>query len=889
MPSPINLISQKTTMTLFFDQKCAASTRRTWLQGLLVAASLAGCGGGTDVTAAMGDPMATADKTTNPKASGPGKGNTTTTTTSTAFSTTGTASPEPTTTVATTTATPTPTPVTTSNTVAVAKEAFSCATGAITCVEVASSGSELQASVPVTFGQPFKAGAWKHQQTGLVARDNQGQSIPLQVSDISSHRDGSTRFAVLNTQVSNLQAGERRVISLFPGTPSNLAPTLPSDPAWNMELQAKVYSPQVTKVTFGNRSGTIAGTPFVQGETVTLRLSGLANETYSLTITDKMAGGGHTTLTPIAEAFMALINAGSPIYKAEKPLGSYESLYIKARNPGHGAFTAGFTYSGLAQIAQVDMSGFKAPEIWEVKGQALLKTAVAKANALQVDANRRFHGPIATEFHLLAPFKNANTGAEHAFLTARMDTRLFESGNRIRTDVVLENNWTFKANPRNIVYELTIKQNGQVVHHQPAFEHFHHARWHKVTWTQQPKMVLRHHMRDFMDSRAVWNYDLNITVPEKVLANEASVLASRRAAQAALGPMGHSLLQPAMGTTGGRPEIGPLPRWTAMYLVSQDQRAYESMMAVADSAAAAPIHYRDETTDHPIDTIKYPGLSVYAPSTLVPHSIDPTIWAPDTAHQASFTYVPYLLTGDRFYLDEAMFWSTWNVFSLPAAYRYGELSLLHRHQVRGQAWAIRAVGETFRMLPDSHLMKPYFSKILDNNLSWYKDFYTASNLNSPMGAVIYGGQTGPWQNDFLGIVIALLAENQDLNALAVHEKLSQFNVGRFMSDAEGFCAAKAPGYYWKIANPDGSYFTKWGELFAANYPTEIGKPCDALTITDGYPTTAGGYAAYARGMLGAASNAGFATGRPAYEKWKSMTPAMTADFSNDPTWAIVPR
>ena len=74
-------------------------------------------------------------------------------------------------------------------------------------MEIRSTSSQVQSVVPVTFGQPFRAGDWNHTITDLVATDNLGNSVPLQADDISSHRDGTARFAVLSTELVNLAAG----------------------------------------------------------------------------------------------------------------------------------------------------------------------------------------------------------------------------------------------------------------------------------------------------------------------------------------------------------------------------------------------------------------------------------------------------------------------------------------------------------------------------------------------------------------------------------------------------------------------------------------------------------------------------------------------------------
>lgn len=888
----------------------AASNTRVASQalGLLFAAALTACGGGGADTTAVAD-LDTANKAASKTSPGktPTKGNSpspdvipidTTVPGSTTVDSSITPAPTDSTTTTTTGSIPTPTTTTSTSSspttsMPVATAPFDCAVGALTCVEIVSTSAQAQASVPVTFGQPFQAGQWLPQTQGLVAKVGEA-AVPLQADEVSSHRDGSARFAVLSAQLNNLQANERRIVNIYKASVSSSSATLPTSPAWDMEVVAKVFNTQVTKVKFGNRNGQTAGTPFLAGEQITLTLSkDTTTQSFTHTVTSAQAGGGHSTLSLIAEEFRKLINSQSTVFMAER-IGTgngYENVWVKTRDPAGGAFQVSFSYAGAATISQINTAEFEPPRDWVFRPQESLKQQIAASNSGQTVASRRLHGAVATEFGLAAPLKDAVTGAEHPHLAARLDTRLYNAGQQIRTDVVMENNWTFKPNPKNISYELTVKQGGTTVHQQPVFTHYHHARWHKAVWAgAEPKARVRHHMGNFMASRAVWNYDRTLPVSETTLAAEATNLANKRAAQAHLGPMGNVFLQPLFGTTGGRADIGPLPRWTALYLITQDERARASMLANADAAAAVPVHYRDENTDLPVNPVTHRTLTVYSTSATVPSSTDRTIWAPDTAHQASFSYVPYLITGDKFYQEEMMFWASWNVIDLPAGYRGYEKALVNRHQVRGQAWALRSLFEAHAALPDKHSLKATYRTMLDNNLAHYRETYVNGSNVSPMGSIQHTAtSTPPWQNDFVGSVVSLMAENREPNARELVDWLSRFNVGRFMSDAEGFCAARAPGYYWKNVDTAGAFLTTWSELFAANYAADVGKACSTLTITSGYPTEAGGYAAYARGMLGAAANASVATADIAYAKWKSMTPSMDKAFAADPTWAIKPR
>jgi len=513
----------------------------------------------------------------------------------------------------------------------------------------------------------------------------------------------------------------------------------------------------------------------------------------------------------------------------------------------------------------------------------------------------RFQGPVASEYSVIASFKDKATGLLHPHLNVRFDIRLLDGGARIRTDVVMENTRTWTPEPSNITYSMRIKRHGTTLHEEPKFTHYHHARWHKVVWSGEggePQLRLRHYMPYFMATKAVWNYDLTLKIPESVLASKAASLAKIRKDQTAMGPMAKVMLTPVFGTTGGRPEIGPLPQWTAMYLISQDDRAREVMMANAQAAGSVPIHYRDEETGLPVDLDHHPQIALLIirkeSRPKLPEEVDgKTIWKADLSHQASLSYVPYLLTGDNFYQDEMMFWAAWNMAAFNPEYRGRSAGLLHPEQVRGQAWSMRALGEVSHALPDKHPMKSYFQTRLQNNLDWFYEAYVTQPhaRRSPMGATFdpyVGSKTAPWQGDYMGLVFSQLAENNEPYAAEVLKWLSRFNIGRVTSDEKGFCSGAAPGYFWTIKEKDGSFLTKWSDLYALNYPENVGKPCSEISVTAGYPKGAGGYAATIRAMLAAAANAGIPEALEAYKKWKSMTPEIDKNYANNPTWAIVP-
>ncbi len=175
-----------------------------------------------------------------------------------------------------------------------------------------------------------------------------------------------------------------------------------------------------------------------------------------------------------------------------------------------------------------------------------------------------------------------------------------------------------------------------------------------------------------------------------------------------------------------------------------------------------------------------------------------TPWTPDAAHQPSLAYVPYLITGDRFYLDELLFWANWDMGGIDSGYRDGAKGLINMNQIRGQAWSLRTLGEAAMALPDAHPMKSYFSQRLHNNLQWYVDRYPRNRdpeRVSPLGWIErpeVPGSTPPWQDDFLALVTGHLAEAGFPLAEEFFRWQAQSTVGRWTMMQKGIAGPPRP-------------------------------------------------------------------------------------------------
>jgi len=752
-----------------------------------------------------------------------------------------------------------------------------CPSDAITCVRVVWPGGRGQAR-PVTFGQVFKPGDVPG-HANLSGRDDKGNRFALQLDGRSTHADGSLRFAVVSAVLPASAADGARTIALLRSDPPPAAVASGDPPAFDLSVELSVFSRQVSVVKFGDRRGEKPGIPFESGAAVALKIG---DERFDLTVTPEMSGGAMTPFMLIAKAFVPLINNRSKRYRARwnDANDGYEKLWITTVERGE-AFTVSAEHGGRAMVSVQPYLAVEKPEVWVAalgdggKGKPWLD------------------GPVAVERDIAVPFLSRTTGLPHPRLAARFHLRRYPQAKTARADVVVENDWAYEPGPGNLTYDVTIRRNGVAVYSRADVTHTHHGRWHKAVWSEgsdEPEIV--HDIAYLLDSRAVPHFDPRLSIPNEVMDRDALALS-----KADTGPMGSAQVTLYMPTTGGRPDIGPLPRWAVVYLLTMDSRARSALFANADAGAGIPIHYRDRKTDLPVSLDDHPTV-VMGPGSPSAHDAFPALtvgdtpWTPQIAHHPSLFYLPYLLSGDLFYLEEVAFWADWVLASVDPGYRDGAKGLIAANEVRGQAWSLRTLAEAAVILPDDHPMKAYFNDRLRTNVSWYlKNFVNNPDVErSPLLGIIPKpddpGIMSPWQQDFLFLAVGHMAELGVPGAEDILRWLARFTVGRWTSDAAGFCHQMAPGYYIKIRAGDRRFVPTLKDLFVLNWPDA--KACPA-TFPFGDPASAGGYVANAAAALAVAADFNIPGAAEAFARLRVEAPMMVLAFPDNPTFAIVPR
>jgi len=525
-------------------------------------------------------------------------------------------------------------------------------------------------------------------------------------------------------------------------------------------------------------------------------------------------------------------------------------------------------------------------------------------------------GAVANEWQVSAPL-TSDDGAAHPHLTARFAIRWYEAAKKARVDVTLENNWAYEPNPQNLTYDAEVMVRGVSVYSKPGLTHFHHSRWRKMFWWggDASQVLVKHNTAYLIASRALPNYDQSVIMKESALAG-----LKTKWTGTAIEPMGIGLALAYMPTTGGRNDLGLLPGWAASYLLSMDARAKEVTLGTADLAGSWSMHYRDKNTGRPVSLINYPYMTIAGiptdtknPATKLQEAFPKcavggsctTPYKHDTAHQPGFAYLPYLVTGDYYYLEELQFWAMYNVFSTNPGYRKNIAGLLEPEQVRGQAWSMRTLAQAAYITPDGDALKIDFGRILASNLDWYNKAYTDNpaanvfNVLDMKSAVIYNDDRGvaPWQDDFFTSAIGHAAELGFAGAKKLLAWKAKAPVIR-MTDP-GICwidgalysmnirdSATAPLYTTMTQVADASETATFRSLECGSAPMASFLSLKVGEMT-GYSSSIAGYPSNMQPALAFAVDARLPNAAAGWTRFMSRT--VKPNYGESPQFAIVPR
>ena len=506
-------------------------------------------------------------------------------------------------------------------------------------------------------------------------------------------------------------------------------------------------------------------------------------------------------------------------------------------------------------------------------------------------------GHVCTEWLVDGPPASPD-GTPDPDLHVRFQVRAYAGARRVRVSVAVENCWDTWAG--NIRYDVAVAVGGKTVFAQRQVDHRRLSRWRKVFWLGgQPTGHVMHDLAYLSATGALPHYDRSITpaAPDWQI----------KRILAMAGPdweiMGRGPLTAYMPTTGGRPEIAPYPAWAVRYLLNKAPRERQAVLAAGDLAGSWPIHIRARKTGRILTIDERPQFWLDPRGKDRPHwqpdrhPADPkqTKLTPDLAHQGSFAYIPYLLTGDRYYLDEACFWAGFCLLNTWPHPRQGAKGIL-AGQIRGNAWALRNLADAAWIAPDGAPEGKYLDAKVRSNIAHRIGRMTAPPAANPLG--FWGLRTtrdariqrpanprwmiiAPWEHDYLMWSLHHLVELGYADAAKPRDFLLRWRVGA-VTHAPAFNPLLATPYRMAVGEKgaDGKvvFYTDWAKLGTEN--ARLSKP--------GLGHYGNSYTYSARAAVICGVDGGVPQAREALRWLDRHLPNRRDVMGKDPSWAILP-
>lgn len=630
----------------------------------------------------------------------------------------------------------------------------------------------------------------------------------------------------------------------------------------------------------------------------------------------------------------AIISALVPFISASEVL----PLSIVRKAPSAGATpptAASFVAAGLDATVSIVAAG--------VTYTASLATLIGSVTLTPWVA-----GPIANEWLLHGPLKTAG-GAEHPLIHARFEVLAFTGTTTARIFVTLENSWVIpdptsvaggsawvNNSPADVTYDLTIAVPGETTYVKTGIPHYNRGGIiRECWWNGAPPLHIRHNTVYLIASKAVPNYDQSVIPSPTAMASQLAIYRTKNA------PMQAGAAMPAMGATGGRPDIGINPGWAVNYLLSQDKGAKEMTIGTSLLSASFPVCHRNKATDKPISIVEYPRVwcltaggtgDTLNSATGKYERIPPRVGSAtnpniaDDAHQPAFNYVAYLVTGDHVHLEMLRFWNEWNAIQQNPSYRGMAVGYVKQGQIRGTAWRLRTLADTAWISPDGDSIKARAAAALDANFA----FLLAAHPNgsaqdvanpfgiihnpaggydalsvypSPLDASILKVALAAWQQDFYASAVGRAAELGFPKARSLLNWMAKFQVARLLSS--DYCWLHSPVFQMVLRETQTSpLFATFGQVYQASIPASIrATACGSQEMADanalaygepfvpnqmqGHSTKDDGYPANQQPAVAYVATCDHPQGADAWMVFDSR--ANKNSYTTNPAFAIIPR
>jgi hypothetical protein len=352
--------------------------------------------------------------------------------------------------------------------------------------------------------------------------------------------------------------------------------------------------------------------------------------------------------------------------------------------------------------------------------------------------------------------------------------------------------------------------------------------------------------------------------------------------------MGLAGLTAYMPTTGDRREIGPVTEAQGRWICTGAHDALHDMMAQAEASGTIPWNVRDEKTGAPFNFEKYPKAG-WIPQN--PKMCDPYIAqlksdvTPDWAHHPSLSYVPFLATGDPYYLESLQLSLTWLIGLNAPEYRLNEKCILSYWQTRNYAWCLRDAAQAAKVTPEAVpgwlLPREYWRRILKNNRIWFAEKFVnnpeppfrvfraatiirrGANDPGPVGQLKVP-RVDPFEEDYLAFVLGWTTL-----MFPAWRDAFVYKIGATIARTDGksgWVRAYATPYLFCLSPPPPAPWAKsWKEAWDINLALQRWEVADPDRWSEKGQKGLLGYLLYTRAALALAAHLGLPQAKACYE------------------------
>jgi hypothetical protein len=451
-------------------------------------------------------------------------------------------------------------------------------------------------------------------------------------------------------------------------------------------------------------------------------------------------------------------------------------------------------------------------------------------------------GPVAREARVMVSPVNGST--PHPLLQVIFDVRSYAAGGQ-RVDITVQNTKDIPAGD-SVVYDVGVTVNGSTVWSKSGVTQYYLTRWRK--------MFSANNLVQSLVTPDFTPFHLSGALPRFLPTVENKFYDTS-------GPnfdiLKFGALAPYMMTPGGRAEIGPYPFWVAQYVVHKQQSQLEALLRHGEYAGSWSMSITEADGKTPITLDNYPGYWLdgragrgHPGGAEAPRDqqgrirgVAPDPAVPDNQHLPALTYVPYLVTGDHFYIDQLKLIAAWTmIFTYPGdstqngmdfARQMGQ-GILAQNGTRGYAWPLREVVDAAAYLPDADPSKAYFVSRVANNLNWL-DNYARTRAGGPLESTFWERNSGLddppyyaislWQLSYLAWVVDHAGQQGFGPVQAFRDRQIRTQIKFMTPGQQGYPPEYGAPYYPRIGRlVNGTYqhFTTMQEVFNYNHGDQSG-------------------------------------------------------------------